>query len=111
MELQPSAQQKSPEKYKLNFFCGDLFHMKNRVCLKYFVHQILSQKMISCWLVLFFQQLKCQELRQDRKVRKVEKKIGKDRQKIMFKSREDILVRQKRFTTRIMYYVKKTKKR
>ena len=53
-----------------------------------------------------FLQLKCYEVRQDRKVRKVEKKrIGKDGQKIMLKRGENMLVSSQRES--IMYYVKK----
>ena len=36
-----SVQVKSPEKQKSNFSGSALFHMKNRVCLKYFVNDCL----------------------------------------------------------------------
>ena len=32
---------KTPEKWKLNFFRSALFHMKTRICLKYFVYDCL----------------------------------------------------------------------
>ena len=59
-----------------------------------------------------FQQPKCQQLKQDREVGKVETNcIEKDGQKIMLKLGENNLVSLKKFAKGIMYYVKKTKKK
>ena len=38
---------KSPEKQKLNFSCNALFHMKTRVCLKYFANDVLWKQCLT----------------------------------------------------------------
>ena len=38
---------KTAQKYKLNFSRSALFHMKNRVCLKYFVHVCLCKQIFA----------------------------------------------------------------
>ena len=42
-EILSQYQQKSPEKWQLNFSCGALFHTKTRVSLRYFVTDCLQK--------------------------------------------------------------------
>ena len=44
-----SALVKHPEKQKLNFSRSALFHMKTRVCLKYFVNDCIRLTTINFW--------------------------------------------------------------